>query len=78
MPEHYTHKKKEGFHIWTLRKQRMKYPTIGRMFQITPTGKNSELYHYVKLTWDNLTQNKIINIINLLYSYSIFKKISFT
>ena len=45
MPEHYTVTKKGGTYIWKLRKQRMKYPTIGRLYQISPTGKNSELYH---------------------------------
>ena len=45
MPEHYTYEQLKGKHIWTLRKQDMEYPTIGRMYQITPTGKNAELYH---------------------------------
>jgi hypothetical protein len=45
MPEHYTYEKVKGKHIWSLRKQSMEYPTIGRMYQVAPTGKNSELYH---------------------------------
>jgi hypothetical protein len=45
MPLHYTHQITKGIHSWDLRKKRMKYPTIGRMYQITPSAKNSELYH---------------------------------
>ena len=45
MPEHYTYEKVKGRHIWKLRQKELGYPTIGRMYQITPTGKNAELYH---------------------------------
>ena len=45
MPEHYTYALVKGKHIWSLRINENRYPTIGRMYQVTPNGKNTELYH---------------------------------
>ena len=45
MPEHYTYNVVKGKHIWSLRTQENRFPTIGRMYQVTPSGKNAELYY---------------------------------
>ena len=45
MPEHYTYKMVKGKHVWSLRSQEHRFPTIGRMYQVTPSGKNAELYY---------------------------------
>ena len=33
MPEHYTYNVVKGKHIWSLRAQENRFPTIGRMYQ---------------------------------------------
>jgi hypothetical protein len=48
MPEHYTYKMVKGKHVWSLRSQEHRFPTIGRMYQVTPSGKNAEL-HYLRV-----------------------------
>jgi hypothetical protein len=45
LPQHYTWQSK-GRKVWSPRKQQFgNYPVIGRMYQIAPTAKNSELYY---------------------------------
>ena len=45
MPEHYTYNVVKGKHIWSLHTQENRFPTIGRMYQVTPSGENAELYY---------------------------------
>ena len=35
----------KGIHVWSLHSQEHRFPTIGRMYQVTPSEKNAELYY---------------------------------